>query len=79
VKTVWIDCDFVTLVKRDSKQLYKGAMLKDIHPDKINNMTGLNDPYEPPENPHLIINTNIDSEQASSRVLFDFIMGNING
>jgi adenylylsulfate kinase len=78
VKTVWIDCDLDVLIKRDTKQLYKKAMLPDDHPDKINNLTGVNDPYEPPENPSLIINTEFESEETSIRILFDYIIQNIN-
>lgn len=79
VKTVWIDCDLDILIKRDTKQLYKKAQLPDDHPEKINNLTGVNDPYEPPETPDLIINTGIESEEASIKMLFDYIMQNING
>ena len=79
VKTVWIDCDLDLLIKRDTKQLYKKAMLPDDHPDKINNLTGVNDPYEPPENPNLIINTSIESKETSIKMLFDYIMRNVNG
>jgi adenylylsulfate kinase len=66
-------------MKRDTKQLYKKAMLPDDHPDKINNLSGVNDPYEPPESPNLIINTSIENEETSIRMLFDYIMRNING
>ena len=79
VKTVWIDCDLDLLVKRDTKQLYKKAMLPDDHPDKINNLSGVNDPYEPPESPSLIINTSIENEETSIKILFDYIMRNIKG
>jgi len=79
VKTVWIDCNLDLLVKRDTKQLYKKAMLPDNHPDKIKNLTGVNDPYEAPENPGLTINTGIESEETSIRILFDYIMQNIKG
>jgi len=79
VKTVWINCDLETLIKRDSKELYKRAMLIDGHPDKINNLTGINDPYEPPPNANLIINTSVESEETSIKVLFDYIMQNLNG
>jgi adenylylsulfate kinase len=78
VKTVWIDCDLDLLIKRDTKQLYKKAMLPDDHPDKINNLSGVNDPYEPPENPSLIINTSFESEETSIKTLFDYIIQNIN-
>ncbi len=77
VKTVWIDCDFDILVKRDTKQLYKKAMLPHDHPDKINNLTGVNDPYEPPENPGLTINTSIENEETSIKMLFEYIMRSI--
>jgi adenylylsulfate kinase len=79
VKTVWIDCDLDLLIKRDTKQLYKRAMLPDNHPEKINNLSGINDPYEPPENPNLVINTNSESEEMSIRILNDFIVQNLNG
>jgi adenylylsulfate kinase len=73
VKLVWINCDIDTLIKRDSKGLYKKASLSDNHPDKINNLSGINDPFEIPENPHLIINTNIETEKESIKKLYDFI------
>ena len=79
VKTVWIDCDLDILIKRDTKQLYKKAMLPDDHPDKIINLSGINDPYEPPESPGLIINTSLENEETSIKILFDYIMRNING
>lgn len=78
VKTVWVHCDLDLLIKRDPKQLYKKAMLPDDHPDKINNLTGVNDPYEPPENPSLIINTGMESEETSIIKFFDYIMQNVN-
>ena len=74
VKTVWINCDLETLVRRDTKKLYRRAMLSNGHPDKINNLTGINDPYEPPENADLIINTNIESEENSIKVLFNYML-----
>jgi adenylylsulfate kinase len=78
VKTVWINCDIDTLIKRDDKQLYKRAMLPDDHPDKIKNLTGINDPYELPENPDLVINTAVEDENRSIEILFDYILKNIN-
>lgn len=78
VKTVWINCELDLLIKRDTKQLYKKAMLPDDHPEKINNLTGINDPYELPENAHLIINTSTESEETSINMLFDYIMRNMN-
>jgi adenylylsulfate kinase len=77
VKTVWINCDMDTLVKRDNKQLYKRAMLPDDHPDKIKNLTGVNDPYELPENPDLVIDTAAEDEDRSIEILFNYIVKNI--
>jgi adenylylsulfate kinase len=78
VKTVWINCDMDTLVKRDDKQLYKRAMLPDEHPDKIKNLTGVNDPYELPQNPDLVIDTAADDENRSIEILFNYIVKNLN-
>ncbi len=78
VKTVWINCDMDTLMKRDTKQLYQRAMLPDDHPDKIKNLTGVNDPYELPQNPDLILNTALENEHKSIELLFNYIVKNIN-
>src|ERR1700743_2697496 len=45
VKTVFIDCDMPTLVTRDTKGFYKRAQLPDNDSAKINNLTGVNDPF----------------------------------
>lgn len=79
VKTVWVSCDIDVLIKRDTKQLYKKALLPDDHPEKINNLTGINDPYEPPGAPSLVINTNSESEETSIRILYDFIVQQLSG
>ncbi len=77
VKTVWINCYIDSLIKRDSKGLYKKALLPNGHPDKINNLSGINDPFETPENPHLIINTDYETEKESIQKLYDFIIHEI--
>ena len=77
VHTVWIDCDLETLIKRDTKGLYRRAMLPKEHPDKISNFTGIDDPFERPENPDLIIDTHKNSEEESSRILLDYILAQI--
>jgi adenylylsulfate kinase len=78
VKTIWIDCGIDILIKRDTKHLYKKAMLPQDHPEKLNNLTGINDPYETPKNPDLVINTGLESEQASIDKLFEFIVRHVN-
>ncbi|MBZ5859375.1 adenylyl-sulfate kinase [Flavihumibacter profundi] len=74
VKTVWINCDIKTLMERDTKQLYKKAFLPEGHPDKIYNLTGINDPFETPIEPDLVIDTHKNSESASIDMLFNFII-----
>lgn len=77
VHTVWIDCDLETLIQRDTKGLYRRAMLPNEHPEKISNLTGVDDPFERPENPDLIINTKETSEQDASKILLDYILSQI--
>lgn len=77
VRTVWINCDLETLIQRDTKGLYRRAMLPDEHPEKINNLTGIGDPFETPENPDLIIHTHKITEQEASSVLVDYIISQI--
>lgn len=77
VKTVWINCELEILFERDTKQLYKRALLADDHKDKVRNLTGVNDPYEPPPNADLIIDTDKESKEESIKKLFDFIRENL--
>jgi len=77
VKTVWIHCDIDILIKRDTKQLYKKAFLPDDHPEKIKTLSGVNDPYETPVNPDLVIDTGIESEEDSISMLVEFIIEEI--
>ena len=57
---VWVKADLDTCVVRDPKGLYKKARL-----GEIKNFTGIDSPYESPENPELIIETDkLDIEQS---------------
>lgn len=73
VKTVWINCDLQTLMKRDTKQLYKRAFLPDDHPEKIHNLTGVNDPFEEPVDADLVIDTHRYSEAECVGMLYGLI------
>ena len=77
VHTVWVNCDLETLIQRDTKGLYRRAMLPDDHPEKISNLTGIDDPFEQPENPDLIIDTHKTSEEDSSRILLEYILSQL--
>jgi adenylylsulfate kinase len=74
VSTVFIDCPLEELVRRDTKGLYKKALLPDGHPDKISNLTGINDPFEIPSAPDLIIHSDTESIDESAERLADFIL-----
>jgi adenylylsulfate kinase len=77
VKIVHLDCNINVLIKRDTKGLYKKAMLPDEHPDKISNLTGVNDPFETPACPDLYINTSESTIRQSTNEIYSFIMQNI--
>jgi adenylylsulfate kinase len=53
---VWVKCSVETCSKRDPKGLYKQALQ-----GKVSNFTGIQDPYEPPINPEIIIDTEQES------------------
>ncbi|MBK5269635.1 MAG: adenylyl-sulfate kinase [Bacteroidia bacterium] len=73
VKTIYIKCSLEELMKRDTKGLYSKALLPEGHGDKINNLSGVNDPFEIPDNPDLIIETDKETITESSRKLVEFI------
>jgi len=76
VKTVHIDCDLPTLFIRDTKGLYTKASLPDDHPEKIHNLTGVNDPFEMPVSADLTIRTDMESVQESTQKLLELILSN---
>ncbi|RYE18580.1 MAG: adenylyl-sulfate kinase [Sphingobacteriales bacterium] len=54
---VYIECPLRVVTKRDTKGLYKRAMLPQDHPEKLHNLTGVNDRYDVPAQPDLTINS----------------------
>jgi adenylylsulfate kinase len=73
-KTAWIKCEMDVLFNRDPKQLYRRALLHDGHPDKIFNLTGVNDTYEIPAAPDLVIDTSSETPVQSVQKLYEFIL-----
>ncbi|AYL96969.1 adenylyl-sulfate kinase [Mucilaginibacter celer] len=77
VSIVHIDCPVNKLIDRDTKGLYKRALLPDGHPDKLNNLTGINDRFDVPVNPNLYIDTcNYTIRQSTSSLLY-YIINNL--
>ena len=53
------------LIERDTKGLYRRALA-----GEIKNLTGVNDPYEPPERPALRVDTSkLSVEEATQKIL----------
>ncbi len=59
---VYVNCPVEVCMKRDPKGLYKKALA-----GEITDFTGVQDPYEPPLNPELVVNT--DKEELEESVL----------
>ncbi|MEP6674021.1 MAG: adenylyl-sulfate kinase [Ferruginibacter sp.] len=74
-KTIWIRCDMKILLQRDTKGLYKRAALPEGHPDKLSNLTGVNDIYDLPYQPDLMIDSGTEDIDDSVNKLYQFILG----
>lgn len=72
-KLIWLKCDLQTLMKRDTKGLYFRAQLPDEHPLKVFNLSGVNDPFELPISPDLILNTSNSDPGDCALELLSFI------
>lgn len=79
VKTIYLDCGIDTLIARDTKGLYKRALLPDGHPDKVYNLTGINDPFEAPVAPDLHIRTDNETVEQSTARVYRFIIRHLPG
>lgn len=62
---VYVSCPLDVLTERDPKGLYAKALS-----GEIKNFTGVSDPYEAPENPEVLVDTDKESEDESvNRIL----------
>ena len=71
---IYVKASLEEVIKRDPKGLYKKALK-----GEIKNFTGISDPYEEPERPDLVINTEEESVEESTRRLLDFILEKVGG
>ena len=55
---IYIKCDLDTLIKRDTKGLYRRAMLPTYHPEHLPNLTGVNQNFDEPYTNTFTIDTN---------------------
>ncbi len=58
---VYVECPIEVLTRRDVKGLYKKALAGEIQ-----HFTGISDPYEPPENPDVVVHTDRESPEESA-------------
>ena len=70
---VWIRCELSVLIKRDTKGLYRKALLPDQHPDKIHNLTGINDVFEEPLQPALTLYTDQYNLEQTLYLIIKFL------
>lgn len=73
---IWLKCELQALIARDPKGLYRKALLPDTDPQKIHNLTGLNDTFEDPQYPDLTLDTGSLSPEESLALLITFLKNN---
>ncbi len=62
---VYVKCTVEECIERDVKGMYKKALAGEIQ-----NFTGISDPYEEPENPEIVIETDKETpEESAQKVL----------
>lgn len=67
---VFVKCSLEECIRRDPKGLYKRALRGEIE-----HMTGLDDPYEPPKDPDLVLDTENDPVEKNVQTLLGLLEG----
>jgi len=65
---VYVKCPVEVAIERDPKGLYKKALK-----GEISNMTGIQDVYEPPHNPEVVVETDRESVDESVNKIIDYL------
>ena len=68
---VYVECPLEALIERDPKGLYKKALA-----GEITGFTGVDDPYEPPENPEIVVHTDQETVEESTGKILAFLEEN---
>lgn len=66
---VYVDTPLEICESRDTKGLYARA-----RSGEIQGFTGIDDPYEPPQNPELIVDTTMHSAEENARRIIDLLL-----
>jgi len=69
---VYIECPLDEVIRRDPKGLYAKALK-----GEIGDMTGIQDPYEEPENPEVVVRTDRDSPEECVRRIMSVILARL--
>ena len=62
----YVECPLEVLISRDVKGLYKKALSGEIR-----NFTGISDPYEPPPNPEITVNSATQTIEESTNIILN--------
>lgn len=65
---IFVNCPIEVLIKRDPKGLYKKALN-----GEIKGFTGIDDPYEPPDNPEITIDTSFETVEESAHKILLYV------
>ncbi len=65
---VFVKCSLEECIRRDPKGLYRKALAGEIQ-----HFTGISDPYEEPENPELVVDTEHDSVENNVRKVVEYL------
>ena len=65
---VFVDCSLETAEQRDPKGLYKKARA-----GEIKNFTGIDDPYEAPENPEIHLHTDQMTLEEEVEIIVEYM------
>lgn len=63
---IYVKCSLEECIRRDPKGLYNRALAREIK-----NFTGIDDPYEEPENPEIIINTERNTVEENAKIVME--------
>ena len=66
---VFVQASLDVLILRDPKGLYRKALA-----GEIKQFTGVSDPYEPPEQPDVIVHTDVESVDESLDMIVDMLV-----
>jgi adenylylsulfate kinase len=67
---VFVSCSVEVCMKRDPKGLYKKAAS-----GQLANMTGVQDSYEPPTSPEIVVNTESSTPAYCAQMIMDKLQG----